>query len=127
MMGRLRGPHASSSKRHHRDATHKPIAEVLEKFGFSVVDTSAVGPQVPGFPDMMAGLGEVNFMIQAKTGEDASFTPAEVDFARDWRGTVVNLPSTDAAIEWATRTRHELRRASQLKALPCVHKQQTGG
>lgn len=119
-MGRLRGPHSSSTKRHHRDATHKPIARVLEQFGFSVVDTSAVGPQVPGFPDMVAGMAGQNFMIQAKSGDGADFTPAEVEFAKNWRGEVVDLSSEMAAVEWATRTRHELRRQSEAKALAAV-------
>jgi Holliday junction resolvase len=121
-MGRLRGPHQSSSKRHHRDTAHKPIARVLEQFGFSVVDTSAVGPQVPGFPDMVAGMAGQNFLIQAKTGEGANFTPAEVEFSKNWRGEVVVLASEKAAIEWATRTRHELRRQSEAKALTAVRR-----
>ena len=124
-MGRLTGNHTSFRKRHHRDLTHKPIAKVLETFGFSVVDTSAVGPQVPGFADMLAGLGGQNFMIQAKSGEDARFTPDEIAFAKAWRGTVVVLASERAAIEWATRTRHELRRQSEAKALTaarCIHR-----
>ena len=124
-MGRLTGPHSSYRKLHHRDTTHKPIAEVLESFGWTVIDTSAIGPQVPGFPDMMIGLGGVTDLVQAKTGEDASFTPAEIEFAKNWRGRpIVNLVSTAAAIEWATRTRHERHRQSALKAAlaPCVHR-----
>ena len=109
-MGRLRGPHASSSKRHHRDTTHNPIAEVLQAFGWVVIDTSAIGPQVPGFPDMMIGLGGVTDLIQAKTGARAPFTPAELDFAKNWRGrAIVNLASKGAAIEWATKARLERR------------------
>lgn len=109
-MGRLHGAHSSSSKRHHRDTTHNPIAEVLQAFGWVVIDTSAVGPQVPGFPDMMIGLGGVTDLVQAKTGEDAPFTPAEIEFAKNWRGKpIVNLPSKAAAIEWATRARLERR------------------
>jgi Holliday junction resolvase len=105
-MGRLSGIHASSTKRHHRDLTHKPIADVLEAFGFSVVDTSAIGPQVPGFPDMVAGLLGVTYLIQAKTGDDASFTKGELSFDQKWRGAkVVVLPSVESAIIWATSIR----------------------
>ena len=66
---------------------------------------------------MVAGLAGHNFLIQAKSGAGASFTPAELDFEKSWRGAVVNLESKEAAIEWATRTRHELRRRSASYAL----------
>jgi hypothetical protein len=97
---------------------------VLEAFGWVVVDTSAIGPQVPGFPDMMIGLGGVTDLVQAKTGDKAPFTPAELEFAKNWRGRpIVNLTSKEAAIEWATRARHERRRQGETKALaPCVHR-----
>jgi hypothetical protein len=121
-VGKLYAGHSSATKRHHRDKTHKPIEKVLLAFGFSVVDTSAVGPQVPGFPDMVAGMAGRNFLIQAKSGADATFTTAEVEFAKGWRGEVVDLPSEAAAIEWATRTRHELRRVSEAKALTAVRR-----
>jgi len=85
MMGKLYGNHTSGSKKHHRDLTHKPIAEVLQAFGWTVIDTSAVGPTVPGFPDMVIGQGGITDMVQAKTGNEP-LTTAEAKFHRTWRG-----------------------------------------
>jgi hypothetical protein len=117
-VGRLTGAHSSSTKRHHRDTTHHPIAEVLEAFGWKVIDTSAVGPLVPGFPDMTIGLGGITDLVQAKTGDKAPYTDAELEFAENWRGRpIVNLPSKQAAIEWATRERHERRRRADTPLL----------
>ena len=124
-MGKLTGLHVSSTRKHHRDTTHKPITEVLQKFGWTVVDTSAVGALVPGFPDMVIGIGgTATDMVQAKTGDKADFTPAEIKFEKNWRGKpIIVLKSVEEAIVWATRTRHELRRAHEPKALPpCVHR-----
>lgn len=108
-------PHTSYCRRHRRDATHADIAQVLVDFGFSVVDTSKQGGD---FPDMVVGLGGVTDLIEAKSGDDARFSKGQKEFAEKWRGAkVVNLPSKQAAIEWATRTRHERRRASEPKLL----------
>jgi hypothetical protein len=126
LMGKLYGPHASGSKKHHRDLTHNPIAEILEAFGWKVVDTSAVGPDVPGFPDMVIGQGGITDMVQAKTG-DEPFTPAEAKFHAGWRGRpIVVLRSKEETIEWARRERHERRQQSahvtQKQLGPCVHR-----
>jgi hypothetical protein len=115
-MGKLHGPHASGSKKHHRDLTHKPIAEILEAFGWKVIDTSAVGPEVPGFPDMVIGQGGITDMVQAKTGNEP-FTPAEATFHAEWRGRpIVVLRSTEEAITWARTERHARRQQSAREA-----------
>jgi len=112
-MGRMRGPHTSGSKMHHRDSTHKPIAAALQACGWWVVDTSAVGAVVPGFPDMVIGQGGITDMVQAKSGEDADFTDAEIEFARTWRGRpILNFSSVKEATDWAVRERHDRRSAS---------------
>jgi hypothetical protein len=117
-MGRLHGPHISGSKRHHRDATHKPIALALEACGWKVVDTSAVGAMVPGFPDMVIGQGGITDMVQAKSGAGASFTDGEVDFAKAWTGRpILNLESVEQAPAWAIQERHNRRNASAQRAL----------
>lgn len=123
--------HASYSRKHKRDATHAEIAEVLESFGFSVLDTHEVGYIIPGYPDMQVGLCSVDNMVEAKSGDAATFTPAQIAFRKKWKGApIVSLASKQAAIEWATRTRHERRRASAAAsrgALPaCVHRHKEG-
>lgn len=116
-MGKLHGPHLSGSKRHHRDTTHKPIARVLEEFGWKVIDMSAVGALVPGYPDMTIGQGGITDHIQAKTG-DEPLTEAEAKFHEAWRGRpIVILRSTSEAEAWARRERHERRRQNDAKAL----------
>jgi hypothetical protein len=119
--------HGSYSRKHKRDATHADIAEVLQAFGWKVEDTSAVAKFIPGFPDMVIGLLGVTDMVEAKSGDAATFTPAQIEFRKHWKGApIVNLASKQAAIEWATRTRHERRRASAACAkgeLPaCIHR-----
>lgn len=123
-MGRMHGPHTSGSKMHHRDATHKPIADALKACGWKVVDTSAVGPVVPGFPDMVIAQGGITDMVQAKSGAKASFTDAEVEFARQWTGRpILNFESVEQATAWAIRERHDRRAASAQKALAaCKHR-----
>ena len=104
-----------------RDANHSDVAQVLESFGFSQQDTSSVGSS---FPDIVAGFGGMTWMIEVKNGKDGSLSDGQKEFALKWRGTpVVNLLSKAEAIEWATRTRHELRRRGDAKALAaCVHR-----
>jgi hypothetical protein len=112
--------HSGFSRKHKRDATHAEIAEALESFGWSVWDTSKFGND---FPDMVIGLGGVTDLVEAKSGERARFSEGQKEFAEKWRGAkVVNLPSKQAAIEWATRTRHERRRQNDAKALAALPK-----
>jgi hypothetical protein len=122
-MGRMHGPHLSGTKKHHRDTTHRPIAAVLEAFGWTVVDMSAVGALVPGYPDMTIGQGGITDHVQAKTGNEP-LSPAEEAFHRAWRGRpIVILRSTSEAESWARRERHERSRQSEAKALSaCVHR-----
>jgi hypothetical protein len=107
--------HSSFTRRHKRDSTHADIATVLEQFGWSVWDTSELGND---FPDMVIGLGGVTDLVEAKSDKrihhqkDGGLSAGQKAFAAKWRGAaVVDLPSKEAAIEWATRTRHERRRA----------------
>lgn len=113
---------ATFARRHKRDATHADIAEALKAFGWSVKDTSKFGE---GFPDMVIGLNGITDLVEAKDGPNALWTPAQLEFMRTWRGSpVVRLDSKQHAIEWATRTRHERRRASVPQAIEgrCVHR-----
>ena len=121
--------HSTHARKHKRDAIHAAVVEVFERFGFSVIDTSAVGVIIPGYPDLQVGLSGVDNMIEIKSGEKAPYTPAQVAFHEGWRGApIVCLTSVQAAVEWCTRTRHERRQVSERKALEaikdgrCVHR-----
>ena len=119
-MGKLSGLYSSSTKKHHRDLTHKPITEVLEAFGWQMTDTSAVGPLVPGFPDAVGGQGGITDMFQFKTGNEP-LTTAEAEFHAEWRGRpIVILRSTSETESWARRERHERRRLGDRAALEAV-------
>jgi Holliday junction resolvase len=109
-----------------RDANHAQIATVLKAFGASVYDAAHAGRS---FPDLVVGLGGVTFLVEIKAGEKAPVTDGQQAFADTWRGSpVVFLRSKVEAVEWATRTRHELRRKSDAKALAaCVHRHSEEG
>ena len=103
-----------------RDANHGEIVEVLRCYGFSVYDAAHAGRD---FPDLVVGFGGVTYLVEIKSSETAPLTPGQVEFARTWRGSaVVVLRSRANAVSWATRTRHELRRQSEARALGAVPK-----
>ena len=99
------------SRRHKRDADHGEIADVLEAFGWAVVDTSKFGE---GFPDMVIGRHGITDLVEAKDGECAPWTKAQLEFLKTWRGSpVVRLNSKQHAVEWATRTIRERQHRQQ--------------
>lgn len=109
--------HASFSRRHKRDATHGEVAKMLETFGFSVIDLSGAGK---GISDLMVGLWGVTDLVEVKSGPDATYTPAQVELRKRWRGSpIVRLENRRQAEEWARRTRHERSRAS-IPPLPAL-------
>ena len=110
--------YASRYRKHHRDATHPEIAEALEAFGWTVVDSSKWGHD---FPDMVIGQGGITDMVEAKSGAKAKLEPGQKTFAEKWRGRpVVVLRNRSEAEAWARRERHERRRQSEAKALAAV-------
>ena len=107
-----------ASRHHKRDANHKDVDEVLTSFGWTCIDTSGEGG---GFPDMVIGLDGITDLVEVKDGEDADFTDDQIAFYRTWRGSkVVVIPSKQAAIAWAAKTRHNRRVASQQKQLTAI-------
>lgn len=104
-----------------RDSNHAEIVAVLKAFGASVYDAAHAGRS---FPDLVVGLGGVTFLVEIKAGEKARTTDGQQAFADTWRGSpVVFLRSKAETTEWATRTRHELHRKGDAKALAaCVHR-----
>ena len=63
------------------------MAGSLKKFGWSVVDTSALGD---GYPDITAGKRGVTELFEVK-GDSGSLTPAQIEFIARWRGSPVRV------------------------------------
>ena len=111
-------PHASYFRKQHRDSTHKEIAETLQAFGWTVLDTSAMGRVVPGYPDMQIGGQGVDNMVEAKRDPSAKMRASQVEFARTWRGApIIRMDSKADAEAWARNTRHERSRVAQQKQI----------
>ena len=82
-----------------KDANHNPVQEHLEKLGWSVADTSALGY---GFPDLVVSRPGFTVVIEIKDGSkcpsDRKLTPAEETFKKNWTGPyVLALDPEDAA------------------------------
>jgi hypothetical protein len=102
--------HTSFTRRHRRDATHSEVVEMLKAFGFSVIDLSTVGG---GVSDLLVGWWGVTDMIEVKSTAEATYTPAQIELRKRWRGSpIVRIESAKQAEEWARRTRHARSRAS---------------
>lgn len=83
------------------DANQAEIVGVLRAHGFTVYPAHAVGG---GFPDLVVGWGKQTFLVEVKDGakppSKQALTPAQQDFARDWKGNFRVINSIDAALEW---------------------------
>jgi hypothetical protein len=107
---------ASFSRRHKRDATHGEVAKTLETFGFSVRDLHKSGG---GMSDLLVGLWNVTDLVEVKSTADATYTPAQIEFRKGWRGSpIVRLENRSQAEEWARRTRAARSRASVRAVIP---------
>jgi len=68
--------------RRKKDANHDAVADAWRRFGWIVVDTSAVGSNaVPGFPDLLCIRWPVVLLVEVKDGPKAVLTLAEKAFA----------------------------------------------
>lgn len=82
------------------DSNHSYITKILERLGFSVADTAAVGC---GFPDLVVGKFGRNCLVEIKT-ESGSLEPSQTAFARDWNGGKVTvLRTVDDCIKFNER------------------------
>ena len=78
------------------DANQSEIVKVFKDLGCSVFDTSRVAG---GFPDLMIGKNKKTVLVEIKSSEKASYTPAQEMFMLNWRGsTVVRINDIDGAI-----------------------------
>jgi hypothetical protein len=81
------------------DDNQAEIVAALRKIGASVAVTSAVGQ---GFPDLVCGLGNINFMFECKDGKKVpsarKLTPDQIKFHENWNGSVHVVNSAEEAI-----------------------------
>jgi hypothetical protein len=78
------------------DANQSEIVKVFKQLGCSVFDCSRVAG---GFPDLLIGKNKRTVLVEIKSSEKASYTPAQKLFMINWRGsTVVRINDIDGAI-----------------------------
>jgi hypothetical protein len=78
------------------DANQSEIVKVFKQLGCSVFDCSRVAG---GFPDLLIGKNKRTVLVEIKSSEKASYTPAQELFMINWRGsTVVRINDIDGAI-----------------------------
>ena len=70
------------SPRWRRDANHAEVADIWQRYGWLVVDTSRVGSNaVPGFPDLLVVRWPLVLLVEIKHGKSATLTDDESAFA----------------------------------------------
>ena len=68
------------SPRWKRDANHAEIAEIWDRYGWVVTDTSMLGSNgAPGFPDLVCVYNGFTLLVEVKAGSE-KLTPAEEAF-----------------------------------------------
>ena len=65
------------------DRNQKETVEALRKAGFSVQDLRGVGK---GFPDLLVGIGNNNYLIEIKDGLKAKLNKDQVKWHKAWDG-----------------------------------------
>ena len=78
------------------DVNQSEIIQVFKQLGCSVFDTSRVAG---GYPDLTIGRNGKTVLVEIKSSEKATYTPAQELFMLNWRGsTVVRINDIDGAI-----------------------------
>lgn len=81
------------------DANQADIVNALRMAGCTVQLLHAVGK---GCPDLLAGKGGVNFLLEVKDGSKPpskrKLTDDQVEFRAHWRGQVVTVTNVDEAL-----------------------------
>lgn len=81
------------------DRNHAEIVKALRAIGASVADTSGVGA---GYPDLTVGYRDLTFCVELKDGQKPpsarKLTPAQVEFAKAWKGHWVCVTSAEDAV-----------------------------
>ena len=78
------------------DSNQKAIVNAFRQCGFSVFHTHTIGG---GFPDIVAGYGGINYLIEIKDGSlppsARKLTKPEETFHQNWRGQVCIINDVD--------------------------------
>ena len=78
------------------DVNQKEIVKVLRELGCSVAHLHECGK---GIPDLLVGIDNQTHLIEVKKDAKASFTPAQVEFQGNWKGSpVIRINSVEEAI-----------------------------
>ena len=78
------------------DVNQSEIVQAFKELGCSVFDCSRVAG---GFPDLLVGRNKKTVLVEIKSSEKATFTPAQEMFMLNWKGsTVVRINDIDGAI-----------------------------
>ena len=78
------------------DINQKAIVEHLRGMGASVFHLHEVGK---GCPDLLVGMNNQTYLVEVKKDAKASFTPAQVEFQGNWKGSpVIRINSVEEAI-----------------------------
>lgn len=81
------------------DRNQAEIIDALRAIGASVEPLHFAGR---GMPDLLVGLGGVNYLLEVKDGErppsERELTPAELEWHGAWRGRVVIVASVNDAL-----------------------------
>jgi Holliday junction resolvase len=79
------------------DSNHSTIVKTLRELGCSVFDTSAVGR---GFPDLVVSKG-ATALVEVKKDAKAPYTKSQLEFLKNWQGTVCRIHDVEGAINLA--------------------------
>lgn len=78
------------------DQNQKDVVKALRGMGVSVFHLHEVGK---GCPDLLCGINNKTFLVEVKADEKATFTPAQIEFQKAWKGEpVVRINNVDEAI-----------------------------
>jgi Holliday junction resolvase len=88
-------------KRGKVDKNQSEIVSVFRQMGASVVSTANIGG---GFPDLVIGRNNVNYLIEIKDGSrkpsEQRLTTEEITFHETWKGQVTVISSIQEAINF---------------------------
>jgi len=88
-------------RRHRTDNNQEEIVGLLRKVGASVAITSNIGH---GFTDTVVGFRGNTYLIEIKHGKNWTYTDAQVDFRRDWKGGPIDtIGSLEDVVAWVKR------------------------
>ena len=77
------------------DSNHSLVVKTLRELGCSVFDTSSVGR---GFPDLVVSRKGATALVEVKRNAKASYTKSQLEFLKNWQGTVCRIHDVEGAI-----------------------------